>query len=67
MKKVFSMDLAGRKLEVEVGRIAQMANGSALVKYGNTVVLSTITNIESISVSSSSCLLWSISTNISSF
>lgn len=43
MKKVFSMDLAGRKLEVEVGRIAQMANGSALVKYGNTVVLSTAT------------------------
>ena len=43
MKKVFSMDLAGRKLEVEVGRIAQMANGSALVKYGKTVVLSTAT------------------------
>ena len=43
MKKVFSMDLAGRKLEVEVGRIAQMTNGSALVRYGNTVVLSTAT------------------------
>lgn len=43
MKKVFSMDLAGRKLEVEIGGIAQMANGSAFVKYGNTVVLSTAT------------------------
>lgn len=43
MKKVFSMDLAGRKLTVEVGQIAQMANGSALVRYGNTVVLSTAT------------------------
>ena len=43
MKKVFSMDLAGRKLTVEVGQIAQMANGAALVRYGNTVVLSTAT------------------------
>ena len=43
MKKVFSMDLAGRKLEVEVGEIAQMANGAVFVKYGKTVVLSTAT------------------------
>ena len=43
MKKKFSMILAGRELTVEVGQIARMANGSALVRYGNTVVLSTAT------------------------
>ena len=43
MKKKFSMILAGRELTVEVGQIAQMANGSALVRYGNTVVLSVAT------------------------
>ena len=43
MKQKFSMILAGRELTVEVGQIAQMANGSVLVRYGNTVVLSTAT------------------------
>jgi polyribonucleotide nucleotidyltransferase len=43
MKKMFSIDVAGRKLEVEAGQLAQLANGAALVRYGDTVVLSTAT------------------------
>ena len=43
MKRKFSMELAGRELTVEVGKVAQLANGSAIVRYGNTVVLSTAT------------------------
>jgi len=46
MYRVFSMDFAGRKLTVETGKIAQFANGSALVRYGDTVVLSTATASE---------------------
>jgi polyribonucleotide nucleotidyltransferase len=37
------MDLAGRKLVVETGVMAQFANGAALVRYGDTVVLSSAT------------------------
>ena len=43
MFKSFSMDLAGRKLTVEVGRVAAQANGAAFMHYGDTVVLSTAT------------------------
>lgn len=43
MKKEFSIDVAGRTLKIEVGQLAQLANGSALVRYGDTVVLSTAT------------------------
>jgi len=43
MQREFSMDLAGRKLTLEMGRLAQFANGSVLVRYGDTVVLSTAT------------------------
>lgn len=43
MKREFSIDVAGRTLKVEVGQLAQLANGSALVRYGDTVVLSTAT------------------------
>ncbi|NMA67067.1 MAG: polyribonucleotide nucleotidyltransferase, partial [Clostridiaceae bacterium] len=46
MYKIFSMDLAGRKLTIETGKIAQFANGSALVRYGDTVILSTATASE---------------------
>ncbi len=46
MFKTYSMDLAGRKLTVEVGRVAAQANGAALVHYGDTVVLSTATASE---------------------
>jgi polyribonucleotide nucleotidyltransferase len=43
MVKQFSMELAGRTLLVEIGRVAAQANGAALVHYGDTVVLSTAT------------------------
>ncbi len=43
-KRVFETDLCGRKLQIEVGELAQFANGSALVRYGDTVVLSTATS-----------------------
>jgi len=46
MVKTFSMELEGRKLSVEVGRVAGLANGSALVRYGDTVVLATVTASE---------------------
>ncbi|MDR2903030.1 MAG: polyribonucleotide nucleotidyltransferase, partial [Clostridiales bacterium] len=39
MFRTYSMDLAGRTLSVEIGRVAELANGSALVRYGETVVL----------------------------
>ncbi len=41
--KVFTYDLAGRKLVVKTGRIAGLANGAALVQYGDTTVLATAT------------------------
>jgi polyribonucleotide nucleotidyltransferase len=40
--KTFSMDLAGRKLSVEVGRVAAQANAGILIHYGDTTVLTTI-------------------------
>ena len=43
MVKKFSMELAGRTLTVEVGRVAAQANGAAFMHYGDTVVLSTAT------------------------
>ena len=42
-KQTFSIDWAGRELTVEVGQIAKQANGSALIRYGDTVVLSAAT------------------------
>lgn len=42
-KQIFSIDWAGRKLSVEIGQLAKQANGAALVRYGDTVVLSTAT------------------------
>ena len=41
--KKFSFDFEGRPLIVETGKIAQLANGSALVRYGDTVILATAT------------------------
>ena len=46
MYKSFSMELAGRTLTVDVGRVAAQANGAALMHYGDTVVLSTATASE---------------------
>ncbi|MGN0561334.1 MAG: polyribonucleotide nucleotidyltransferase [Candidatus Fimenecus sp.] len=41
--KVFETELAGRPLKVEVGKMAQLAGGSCLVRYGETEVLCTAT------------------------
>ncbi|WP_332648302.1 polyribonucleotide nucleotidyltransferase [Lysinibacillus sp. 54212] len=42
-KKVYSYEWAGRPLVIEVGQLAKQANGAALVRYGETAVLSTAT------------------------
>ena len=46
MYKSFSMELAGRTLTVDVGRVAKQANGAAFMHYGDTVDLSTATASE---------------------
>ena len=46
MFKSFTMELAGRTLRVDVGRVGAQANGCALVMYGETTVLSTATASE---------------------
>lgn len=43
MYKSFSMELAGRTLTVDIGRVAAQANGAAFMHYGDTTVLSTAT------------------------
>ncbi|MDD5602717.1 MAG: polyribonucleotide nucleotidyltransferase [Eubacteriales bacterium] len=43
MLKTYSMELAGRKLIIETGKLAGLSNGAVLVRYGETVVLSTAT------------------------
>ena len=43
MFKSYTMELAGRTLRVDVGRVAAQANGAAFMHYGDTVVLSTAT------------------------
>ena len=43
MIKTFEMELAGRKLIIENGKIAGLANGSVLVRYGDTVVMVNVT------------------------
>ena len=40
-KQVFSIDFYGKKLTVETGELAKQANGSVLVRYNDTVILST--------------------------
>ncbi|MBR0132729.1 MAG: polyribonucleotide nucleotidyltransferase, partial [Lachnospiraceae bacterium] len=46
MYKSFSMELAGKTLTVDVGRVAAQANGAAFIHYGDTTVLSTATASE---------------------
>ncbi len=41
-KRIFEMDFRGRKITVEVGELAKQADGAVLVRYGDTVVLSTV-------------------------
>ena len=42
MKKTFELDFRGRKLIIENGELAKQAHGAVLVRYGDTVVLSTV-------------------------
>ena len=43
MYKTYSMELAGRTLKVEIGKVGKQANGCAFMSYGDTTVLSTAT------------------------
>ncbi|HOK63095.1 MAG TPA: polyribonucleotide nucleotidyltransferase, partial [Soehngenia sp.] len=43
MEKIYKYMLAGRELSITVGKVAQQANGSCLVRYGDTVTLVTAT------------------------
>ena len=43
MYKSYSMELAGRTLTLDIGRVAAQANGAVFIKYGDTTVLSTAT------------------------
>lgn len=42
MKQIFELDFRGRKLVVEHGELAKQASGAVMVRYGDTVVLSTV-------------------------
>ena len=46
MERIFKTELAGRELVIETGKLAQLASGSVLVRYGETVVLATATMSE---------------------
>lgn len=46
MSKIFRMELGNRELSVEIGKVAELANGACLVRCGDTVVLVTATNSE---------------------
>ena len=46
MYKSYSIELGGKTLTVDIGRVAAQANGAALMKYGDTTVLSTATASE---------------------
>ena len=41
--RTYSMDLAGRPLSIEVGKVAELANAAAMVKYGETTVMVAVT------------------------
>ena len=43
MVKTYTMDLAGRTLKVEIGKVGKQANGCAFMQYGDTTVLCTAT------------------------
>ena len=43
MYRTYKTEVAGRTLSVDIGRVAEQANGAALVHYGDTVVLVTAT------------------------
>ncbi len=43
MSRIFETEVAGRKLSIEVGKVAELANGSVIVRYGDTVVVTAAT------------------------
>ena len=43
MSQVFTMDLAGRTLRAEIGKVAEQANGAVWLSYGDTVLICTAT------------------------
>ena len=43
MLKIYETELAGRKLSIETGKMAQLTNGNVLVRYGDTVVMVNVT------------------------
>ena len=43
MEKIFKTELAGRPLVIETGKLAQFTNGSCLIRYGETAIISTVT------------------------
>ena len=47
VEKKYSIDFAGREMTVEIGKLAQLSSGAALVRYGDTVILSVVTMSES--------------------
>ena len=50
MKKVYELDFRGKKLAVEHGELAKQASGSVLVRFGDTVVLSTVVVSKNVNV-----------------
>ena len=46
MYKTFSMELAGRTLSVDIGRVAAQANCAAFMRYGDTVVPVSYTHLD---------------------
>jgi polyribonucleotide nucleotidyltransferase len=44
----FETEWAGRKLKIEVGRLAQQTNGSCVATYGETSVLATVVKSETV-------------------
>jgi len=43
MYKIYETELAGRKLTIETGKVANQANGNVVVRYGDTVVMTNVT------------------------
>ena len=44
MSHIYSMELGNRTMSVEIGKVAELANGSCIMRYGDTMVLVTATN-----------------------
>ena len=43
MSHIFEMELAGRKLKAEIGKVAEQASGAVILSYGETTILSSAT------------------------